>query len=237
MQQTNRIASLRSVGAAALVLTLVLGLALIASPQRAYASSSGNKIAKAAASISYSRTVYRGEGVGTEAYFSACRALASNGYYTKKEKQMQCNVPVAAAVRISGVDPNFPTTNTGMYSYMLKSKDWECLGNYSDNEADLQPGDILIRIAGKTKFISNKDGKTHKAETNHACVFIGKSIAKKIYKKKLKGTDADKGNPGSKRTFVSAHTSKKKPKTRSAACMETALAAYADHRLIVFRHV
>ena len=220
----------------AVLVGLVLGVGLLVTPSYAYASNAGKKIARTAASFSYSRKVCQGDGTGTEAYMTACKKIAKNGYYTKNKNQMQCNVPVAAAVRVSGVDPNFPTGNSEMYNYMKKSEDWICLGNYNKDEAMLEPGDILIRIAGVTKYHS-KYGGINKAETNHACVYVGKKIAKRIYRKKLKGTDADVGRPGNARTFVSAHTSKKDPKYRSAACLEKPVQAYADYRLIVFRHV
>ena len=213
---------------------LALGVGLLLAPSYAYASTAGNKIAKTAASFSYTRQVYVGDGYsGTKAYMASCKKLGT--YYTKNKKQMQCNVPVAAAVRLSGVDPDFPTGNSEMYYYMKKSSDWECLGNFNTDESTLQPGDILIRIAGVTKFHS-KYGGIKKADTNHACVYVGQKIVKSIYKKKLKGTDADVGRPKSIRTFVSAHTSKSQPSKRSAACLEKRKQAFADYRLIVFRH-
>ena len=218
----------------AVLVGLVLGIGLLFTPGYAYASKAGNKIAKTAASFSYTRQCYQSDGyTGTKAYFAACKKLGT--YYTKNKKQMQCNVPVAAAVRLSGVDPKFPTGNSEMYYYMKKSDDWECLGNFNTDESTLQPGDILIRIAGVTKYHS-KYGGIKKAETNHACVYIGKKIVKSTYKNKLKGTDADVGRPWSVRTFVSAHTSKNQPSKRSAACLEKRKQAFADYRLIVFRH-
>lgn len=201
-----------------------------------YATSKGNKIAVAAATMSYSRAAYQSQGAtGTKAYLAICKKYLGS-YYAKNKKQMQCNVPVAAAVRFSGVDKKFPTTNQGMYSYMKNSKKWKCLGNYKTKAKNLKPGDILIRIGGTTSYIG-KNGSKHKASTNHACVYVGKNVSASVYKKTLKGTKADKGNPGSKRVFVSAHTSSKNPSKRSAACLETASQAYADNRLIVFRYV
>lgn len=195
----------------------------------------GEKIAKKAASFSYSRAVYQGQGVGTEAYYKACLKLGGKGYYVKNKKQMQCNVPVAAAVRGSGVDKSFPKGNPEIYAYMKRSKNWKCLGHYKTEVTKLKPGDILIRIGGVTTY-TGKDGAKHTASSNHACIYIGKDIATSIYKKKLKGTDADVGKPGSKRVFVSAHTSRQNASKRSASCLETAKEAYADCRMYVFRY-
>ena len=192
------------------------------------------KIAKAAAKISYSRAVYQGQGQGTKAYLSTCKKRLGS-YYTSNSKQMQCNVPVAAAVRASGIDKKFPTTNDGMYNYMKKSKQWKCLGNYKTSVTSLKPGDVLIRIKYKTAY--TKNGAWLWATTNHACVYVGKKIAKSVYKKNLKGTDADVGAPGSKRVFVSAHRSYNNASKRSAACLETAKQAYADCKMLVFRYV
>jgi len=234
--QYMAIATRRSTAVIAVVMGIVLALGLLAMPQTAQASAKGNEIAKVAASFSYSRTVYVGQGQGTKFYLFICKGLAKNGYYAKNKKQMQCNVPVALAVKYSGVDAKFPTTNTDMYKYMKKSKKWKCLGNYNGKTSSLKPGDILIRIGGVTSYI-DKDGKKHKAETNHACLYVGKRIANLIYKSDLKGSDADKGKPGSSRVFVSAHTSKRNAAKRSAACLETAGAAYANKKMIVFRFV
>lgn len=198
-------------------------------------TSNGVKMATQAARISYSRTVFKGQGTGTKAYMKVCKKLTRDGYYAKNGNQMKCNVPVAAAVRSSGVDKKFPLTTEGQYTYMKSSKKWKCLGNYKGKESALKPGDVLIRIGGKTKYVG-KDGYKYTASTNHACMYIGKSIASKVYKKNLKGTDADMGKPGAKRTFVSAHMSRQNPSRRSAACMENASAAYADIKMLVFRH-
>lgn len=195
-------------------------------------SEAGLAIAMLAASISYSHVVYQGEGTGTKYYMKLCKALRSNGYYAKNSKQMQCNVPIAVSVRASGVDKKFPTTNKEIYQYMLKSSKWKCLGNYTKNESMLQPGDILIRIVGVTKY----DGGSKTAATNHACIYVGKKIVDSVYRTKLKGTDADKGKPVSGAVFVSAHTSLKNKAKRSAACLEKASQAYADSRMIVFRY-
>ena len=201
-----------------------------------YATTNGNKMALAAAAISYSRVVYKGEGTGTRRYLAVCKKYLGT-YYVNDEKQMQCNVPVAAAVRFSGIDKKFPTTCQGMYDYMKSSKKWKRLkGTYNGETSSLKPGDVLIRIGGTTAYV-DKNGVKRKASTNHACMYIGKAISSSVYKKFLKGTEADRGNPGYKRVFVSAHTSKNNPAKRSASCMETASQAYADYKMIVFRYV
>lgn len=222
--------------ALAVMLSLVLAFLLAVIPHTAHASTVGNQIAKAAASVSYSQATYKGEGTGTKAYLKACKTLLGS-YYAKNEKQMQCNVPVAVAVRLSGADDDFPTTNAKMYRFLKESSDWKCLGNYNGKTSSLKPGDILIRIGGTTTYTDKKTGKKVKAATNHACVYVGKKIATSIYKSTLKGTDADKGTPGKNRVFVSAHVSKKNAAKRSAACLETANQAYADYRMLVFRYV
>lgn len=221
--------------AAALAVLLALAFVLLAVPQAALASTGGDKIATSAASISYSRTVYKANGTGTEAYMKACAKLGS--YYTKNLKQMQCNVPVTAAVKLAGVDKKFPNTCADMYKYMNSSSNWENLGNYTGDTSMLQPGDVLIRVKGTTTYKDKKTGKTTKAATSHACVYVGKSIVSSVYKSTLKGTDADVGSPGSTRIFVSAHTSVNNSAKRTAACLQTASAAYADYRMIVFRFV
>ena len=233
--QCMAIATRRSTAVIAVLMGIVLAIGLLAIPQTARASAKGNEIAKMAVSISYSHTVYINEGKGTKLYMLLCKGLAKNGYYAKNLKQMQCNVPVALAVKYTIQDAKFPTGNKEMYNYMKKSKKWKCLGNYNGKASSLKPGDILIRIGGVTSYIG-KDGKTHKAETNHACLYVGKKIANLIYKRDLKGTDADKGKPGKSRIFVSAHTSRRNAAKRSAACLEKASAAYADRRMIVFRY-
>lgn len=201
-----------------------------------HATTEGNKMALAAAAVSYSRAVYRYEGTGTRAYLAVCKKYLGS-YYAQNNKQMQCNVPVAAAVRFSGVDRAFPTTCQGMYDYMNSSEKWKRLkGTYKGKTSSLKPGDVLIRIGGVTTYV-DEYGARRTASTNHACMYVGKDIASSVYKKFLKGTEADKGKPGSTRVFVSAHLSSNDASRRSASCMETASQAYADRRMVVFRYV
>ena len=193
------------------------------------ATNDGEAIAFIAAQLCYSRHTTKSDGhTGTKFYMRMCNTLGS--YYTKNEKQMQCNVPVALAVKASGTDEKFPNGNKEMYYYMQKSSKWKCLGNYNNKTSMLKPGDILIRIGGVTV---SRAGKT--ASNNHACIYIGKAIADSTYKNLLKGTDADMGAPTG--VFVSAHVSNKNPAKRSAACIETASQAFADGAMIVFRYV
>ena len=233
MKLNNVAGSLRSRCALAASLFITLALAVCLCPATAHASSQGDAIAKSAASISYSKQTYQSKGTGTKAYMAACKKYMGS-YYAKNKKQMQCNVPVATSVRMSGVDSKFAQTNASIYKYLKNSKNWTCLGNYTGKTSMLQPGDILIRIEGTTTY--KKNGKTYKAATSHTCVYVGEKIATSVYNSQLKGTDADKGAPGSSRVFVSAHKSTKNSAKRSAACLETAKQAYADTRMIVFRY-
>ncbi len=233
MKSNSAAGALRSRFTLIASLCITLALAACLCPATAHASAQGDAIAKAAASISYSKVTYQSKGTGTKAYLAACKKYMGS-YYTKNKKQMQCNVPVATSVRKSGVDSEFAQTNATIYKYMKNSKDWTCLGNYTGKTSMLQPGDILIRIAGTTSY--KKNGKTYKAATSHTCVYVGAKIASSVYNSSLKGTDADKGAPGSSRVFVSAHKSTKNSAKRSAACLETAKQAYADTRMIVFRY-
>ena len=200
----------------------------------AAAKSAGYRMAVAGAKISYSRLTLNKDGVGTRAYFKACKTLSKSGYYVKNQKQMQCNVPVAAAVRTSGVDKKFPTTCAGMYNCMKKSKQWKYLGHYNGKISSLKPGDILVRVKGVTTYTQN--GVKVKAAGNHICMYVGKNIAKMVYAKYLKGTDADKGNPGSSRVFVNARQAPNDLPQRRAACLEMGRTASADSRMLVFRH-
>ena len=192
-----------------------------------------DKIAMAGAKISYSRMTYKKDGVGTKAYFKACLKLGK--YYVTNQKQMQCNVPVAAAVRISGVDKKFPTTIAQMYDYMMASKKWKRVGNFNGETSSLKPGDVLIRVNGVTTYRQN--GVKRVSTTRHVCLYVGSKIANSAYKKYLKGTDADRGKPGSSRVFVNARTALNQPSLRRAACLESRKEACADSRLIVFRFV
>ena len=193
------------------------------------------KIAVAAATMSYSRATYQGEGTGTKTYFAILKKYLT-WYYWHNKKQMQCNVPVCASVRFSGAAKDYPMYNVDMYNYMKKSKKWKCLGNYSGKESSLKPGDVLARIAGTTTY-RDRYGNKRYATVHHTCIYVGKKIASSVYKRALKGTDADKGKPGSKRTFVSAHTSSANPAKRSASCLEKASEAFADGQMLIFRYV
>ena len=221
--------------------TKVASATSVATKASAGASQAGIAIAAQAVKISYSRTVYQAQGKGTKHYLSVAKTLAKNDYYIKNKNQLRCNVPVACAVRGSGVDKSFPTSLLPMYTYMKKSAKWKCLGNFSGREGALQPGDVLIRIGtdkGKANATTyKKNGVTYTNKTSHACIYVGKQMAQSGYTLALKGTDADKGKPATNATFVSGHTSKKNAAKRSAACLESAKAAYGDFKMLVFRYV
>ena len=192
------------------------------------------KIATASARLAYSRLTTRSSGTGTKYYQKMVKRNLSS-YYNNTLKRMQCNVPVVTAVRSSGIDKKFPTTIPEMYKYMKKSKKWTCLGNYNGKTSSLLPGDVLLRVAGVTTYKVN--GVKRAVSTNHTCLYVGKKIAKSVYKKYLKGSDADKGSVGSSRVFVNARMGLGAPSQRRAACLESQKQVCADSRLLVFRYV
>ena len=184
-----------------------------------------NAIATAAAKYAYSQPVYynhKTANKGTALYQRLCNAIFP-GF-----EKLSCDRGVACAARWTGADESYPSGTPAQYKHLKKSSNWTFLGRWSGNEADLQPGDVLIRT-------KNMAEKSTKLKTNHTCVYIGKSIAQSVYKRYLKETDADKGIPAEDATFVSAHRSRDNRNNATAACIGSAKFAHADQRMVVFR--
>ena len=174
---------------------------------------------------SYSHPLYyqkKKANTGTATYKSVCSAIFP-GYV-----QMSCDRGVATAARWSGVDIDYPAGTPAQYTYLKKSSDWEYLGHWSGNVADLKPGDVLIRT-------TNMKDKYPNTKTNHTCIYVGNATALAVYNSYIKGTDGDLGAPTSDAAFVSAHRSRDNIKKASAACIGNASFAHADTRMVVFR--
>ena len=108
---------------------------------------------------------------------------------------------MCTVMRWSGFDKSFPSgcgsDRSGINKYLGyasgkgTSSKWQYVGKYVKGKTKLLPGDVLF---GK---MSNG--------YSHVCMYVGKPIAKEIYKKNLKGTDADVGSATG--TYVSSHFS------------------------------
>ena len=175
----------------------------------------GNKLAKKACELSYSRQVYHGNGYdGTKAMLKANKAYP---IYSKDPKYIRhCAATVATICRATNYDKKFKGGLT-KYPYMndvyehlnWKEKgkittnansNWKYIGEYEDikKAGKLLPGDIVVSDI-------------------HVCMYVGAKIPIEIYNTKLKGTDADVGKPGADALWVSAHYKRGFNKERNAA--------------------
>ena len=194
-------------------------------------------LAHAACSLAYSRPSQHNPKTGanarTKIYGKVYDALFK-AVDTKKAaphcfnvQGRSCDRSIATAIRWSGADDAMKRAIAYIYSHMKASSRWKDLGTWDGKESSLKPGDVLIRL------------KTWPGVTsNHVCMYVGESIAQEVYKKALKGTDADKGAPASDATWVSGHYAGGNPPDKGyAPCIGNAKYAGANKKMHVFRCV
>lgn len=160
----------------------------------------GDDLARAACKLSYSKGVHYSNGKypGTSKYRKVYKQLGCPNASTNGRG---CDAGMCTTIRWSGYDKSFPagcgTPNSGINRYLGytsgkgTSSKWKCLGSYKKGKTKLLPGDILF-------------GKMANGNS-HVCMYVGKSIAKSVYKQNLKGTDADLGSASG--SYVSSHFS------------------------------
>lgn len=185
----------------------------------------GDDLARAACRLSYSRQAYQSGGKypGTAQYGKAVAKVSKRQW----AKGRSCDIGVAIVLRWSGFDKSFPEyikphkqqAYLGYRSAKGTSSKWRYVGAYKKGDikgSKLQPGDVMIA--------ANKNGN----DIWHVMMYVGKDIAKEVYRTHLKGGDADLGTP--KGNFVSAHWGSGLSSTRNAAlCICDGAWSLADH--------
>ena len=158
--------------------------------------SCGNELAQYACRVSYSRISWHGGGYdGTTAWNKVFKSIRGGMSWSRA-----CCTAVYGIARWAGYDDNWPFALGPQYEEHLKrSRRWKVVGDWDRKESSLQPGDILVcrnSSNGKIGYSNAKD---------HVLIYVGKDIPKEIYRRYLKGTDADRGYPTKGSVFVSAH--------------------------------
>ena len=155
------------------------------------AGADNTTLARVSASMAYSQKVRYCDGYPTtEAYARACEGVLPGDWIPNGRS---CDRGVMIPVRVAGTDDSFPPVCTSQAAYLHSSDRWVDLGLWDGNTSSLQPGDILISIAGV-------DGASY----DHSCMYVGYEIAQEMYDKVIKGTDGDLGRPGTEAVFSSA---------------------------------
>ena len=164
--------------------------------------SNGELLARTFCSLAYSRQVRYSDGYPrtsryADAYEGIWGAKGDASWKAGKTQGRSCDRGVSTAVVYSGLDDAFPRScgdrSWGQYAHMSSSSKWLSLGRWSGDEADLEPGDVLIRLKGMAG-----------AEKNHVCMYVGHEIIMDVYENELKGTDADVGKPDASAAWVSS---------------------------------
>ena len=155
------------------------------------AGADNSTLARISASMAYSQKVRFCDGYpATEVYARACEGVIPGDWIPNGRS---CDRGVMIPVRVAGTDMEFPPVCTSQAAYLRSSDRWVDLGVWNGSTSSLQPGDILISIAGV-------DGASY----DHSCMYVGYDIAQEMYDKVIKGTDGDLGRPGSEAVFSSA---------------------------------
>ena len=155
------------------------------------ASADNSDLARYSASMAYSKKVRYCDGYpATEAYKRAWETILPGDSIPCGRS---CDRGIMIPIRMFGLDNTFPTVCTSQFSYMQSSDKWVDLGLWNGSTSSLQPGDVLVSIAGK-------DGGSY----DHSCMYVGYDIAQEMYDKFIKGTDGDLGRPDESAVFSSA---------------------------------
>lgn len=166
-------------------------------PQYAYADGryDNSDLARAAASVSYSRPSWYRDGYEGTALWKAVFWTV----YPKNRFIRSCTANLSAIVRWCGADRSYPFAAGKRYEgYVRNSSKWQVVGQWNGDEATLQPGDILM-LEGPNHEIAPDPS------FSHACMYIGHEVAMEVYERTLKGTDADRGAPTADAAWVSGH--------------------------------
>ena len=148
-------------------------------------------LARLSCSLAYSKKVRYSEGYpATAAYEKAWKAILPGDSIPQGRS---CDRGVMIPIRLAGFDDEFPTVCTSQFEYMQSSERWVDLGVWNGSTSSLEPGDILVSIAGI-------DGASY----DHSCMYVGYDIAQEIYDNIIKGTDGDLGRPDESCVFSSA---------------------------------
>ena len=155
------------------------------------ASADNSDLARFSASMAYSKKVRYCDGYpATEAYKRAWEQVLPGDSIPCGRS---CDRGVMIPIRLFGLDNTFPTVCTSQFSYMQSSDKWVDLGLWNRSTSSLQPGDVLVSLAGV-------DGGSY----DHSCMYVGYDIAQEMYDKFIKGTDGDLGRPDESAVFSSA---------------------------------
>ena len=127
--------------------------------------SGGELIAKTATDLAWpygtDRSAYKYKGgKPTDAYRAALdQAYGSRSSWGKQTRAgASCDVFVGTAVRVSGVDPNYPRGLDGVVSHYKNNTDkWELVEDKS--ESNLKPGDLIFQL--------------YKGGGGHICIYLG----------------------------------------------------------------
>lgn len=154
----------------------------------------GDNLARAACRVSYSQPGYYngGQHVATRLWQRIYPRIRPGSPWIRG-----CHTAINALVKWSGYDDTYPNFGSGFErSIRAKTSKWKVVGKWNGKTSSLQPGDIL---ALKRNGVIGFDGNCHEL------MYVGYPIARDIYRKYLKGTDADLGTPAKDDVFVSAH--------------------------------
>ena len=161
----------------------------------------GDNLARAACNLSYSRGKWyqNGRNPGTKKYLSVYRRIGGN----KVTHGRGCDASTGTIVRYSGYDASFPFSLARLRPYL----GWNHTSHKATNTGR---SSRWIPICKYTNGMERKKGTKIRAgdvvlRNGHICIYVGSTIPKEVYKKRLKGTDADKGIPTG--DWVSAHFS------------------------------
>lgn len=157
----------------------------------------------AAALVSYSfsqRHVQPDSEPGTKLYQQVCEQVLGTGDITASYHYHSCDRGVAAAVRWTGADPNFPAGDCGAQLEYCRSTTslWQpvegaqnvSIGGNDDwaQAHGLQPGDV--------GFTTGNGG--------HTVAYVGHDAIAQGYENSVKGTDGDIGEPTATSAWVMA---------------------------------
>ena len=154
----------------------------------------GDDLARAACCVSYSQPGYYngGQHIATKLWQRIYPKIRPGSPWIRG-----CHTAINALVKWSGYDDGYPNFGSGFErSIRARTSKWKVVGKWNGKTSSLQPGDIL---ALKRNGVIGYDGNCHEL------MYVGYPIAREIYRKYLKGTDADLGAPAKSDVFVSAH--------------------------------